>query len=222
MARVKSSVASRKRRKRTLKKAKGYFGSKRTLYRTANEQVMRSLRYSFIGRKQTKRNFRKLWIQRINAACRLNGTKYSQFIYGLNLADVEVNRKMLADMAVNDEMGFKTLVGISNEAIKTYPNGKKDKLNGKVETTQPKVKKEKPVVEAKKTKPEEKPVVEPEKVEIKKEPVAKAEKTEVKEDSVDLNSLTVAELKEMAKEKNLTNYSKLRKAELIEAIKEVL
>lgn len=189
MARVKSSVASRKRRKRTLKQAKGYFGSKRTLYRTANEQVMRSLRYSFIGRKQTKRNFRKLWIQRINAACRLNDTKYSQFIYGLNLADVEVNRKMLADLAVNDELGFKELVDISNEAIKTYPNGKKDKLNGEAL----KISIEKPI-----------------------------EEKETNEKLVDLNSLTVAQLKEIAKEKDLTGYSQLKKADLIEAIKEVL
>ena len=127
MAKVKSSVASRKRRKKILKLAKGYFGSKRTLFRTANEQVMRSLRYSYIGRKQRKRNFRKLWIQRINAACRLNETKYSQFIYGLNLADVEINRKMLADIAVNDPQGFATLVEVSNEAIKAYPNGKASK-----------------------------------------------------------------------------------------------
>jgi|SRR5690554_293124 len=199
MAKAKSSVASRRRRKKVLKQAKGYFGSKRTLFRTANEQVMRSLRYSYIGRKQTKRNFRKLWIQRINAACRLNDTKYSQFIYGLNLADVNINRKMLADMAVNDPEGFKALVDVALDAIKTYPNGKKDKLNGKATVT----------VKETVTKKEE----------PKKETTAKEEP---KKESIDLESLTVAELKEIAKDKDLSGYSTLRKAELIAAIKEVL
>jgi large subunit ribosomal protein L20 len=198
MAKVKSSVASRKRRKKILKLAKGYFGSKRTLFRTANEQVMRSLRYSYIGRKQRKRNFRKLWIQRINAACRLNETKYSQFIYGLNLADVEINRKMLADIAVNDPQGFATLVEVSNEAIKAYPNGKASK----------------PAKEVVKPAPKAAP-----KVEKKVEEKPAAPKKETK---VDLDGLTVAELKEMAKDKGLTGYSALKKAELITALKEVL
>lgn len=197
MAKAKSSVASRRRRKKVLKQAKGYFGSKRTLFRTANEQVMRSLRYSYIGRKQTKRNFRKLWIQRINAACRLNDTKYSQFIYGLNLADVSINRKMLADMAVNDQEGFKALVDVSNDAIKTYPNGKKDKLNGKAA------------------------IPTKENVKIKKEEPTKETVTK-KEESVNLESLTVAELKEIAKANDLTGYSALKKADLIAALKEVL
>src|SRR5690554_102380 len=203
MAKAKSSVASRRRRKKVLKQAKGYFGSKRTLFRTANEQVMRSLRYSYIGRKQRKRNFRKLWIQRINAACRLNETKYSQFIYGLNLADVEINRKMLADIAVNDPQGFATLVEVSNEAIKAYPNGKASKPA--------KVEKVKEVV---KPAPKAAP-----KVEKKVEEKPAAPKKETK---VDLDGLTVAELKEMAKDKGLTGYSALKKAELITALKEVL
>ena len=90
-----------------MKLAKGYFGSKHLLYRTANEQVMRSLRYSYIGRKQTKREMRKLWIARINAAARVNGLSYSVLMHGLKLADVNLNRKVLADIAVNDSVAFR-------------------------------------------------------------------------------------------------------------------
>lgn len=109
MPRVKGGTVTRARRKRTLKLAKGYFGSKHLLYRTAHEQVMRSLRYSYIGRKQLKRDMRKLWIARINAAARMNGLSYSKFMHGLKLANVDMNRKMLAEMAVNDKEGFTAL-----------------------------------------------------------------------------------------------------------------
>mgnify|MGYP003533662259 CR=1 FL=1 len=117
MPRVKGGFTTRRRRKAILKLAKGYFGSKRTLYKTANEQVMRSLAYAYRDRKQKKRNFRKLWIARINAACQLNGMKYSRFINGLNLAGVKVNRKMLADLAVNDPQGFTALVNVAKENL---------------------------------------------------------------------------------------------------------
>ncbi|MBU1140959.1 MAG: 50S ribosomal protein L20, partial [Firmicutes bacterium] len=100
MPRVKGGIVTRKRRKKILKLAKGYFGSKRTLYRTAHEQVMRSLAYAYRDRKQRKREFRKLWITRINAGAKLNGMKYSTLIHGLSLANVQVNRKMLADIAI--------------------------------------------------------------------------------------------------------------------------
>lgn len=108
--RVKGSTPTRNRRKKVLKLAKGYFGSKHLLYRTANEQVMRSLRYSYIGRKQTKREMRKLWIARINAAVRLYDLSYSKFMHGLKLANINVNRKMLSEIAIHDEKGFKDLV----------------------------------------------------------------------------------------------------------------
>ena len=108
--RVKGSTPTRNRRKKVLKLAKGYFGAKHLLYRTANEQVMRSLRYSYIGRKQTKREMRKLWIARINAACRQYDLSYSQFMHGLKLANINVNRKMLSEIAIHDEKGFKDLV----------------------------------------------------------------------------------------------------------------
>ena len=110
MPRVKSSTVTRRRRKRILKLAKGYYGSKHLLYRTAHEQVMRSLAYAYRDRKQRKRDFRKLWITRINAACRLQNISYSRFMYGLKLANIEINRKMLADLAVRDIDGFNQLV----------------------------------------------------------------------------------------------------------------
>ena len=109
MARVKGGVVSRKRRKRVLKLAKGYYGAKHTLFRTAKEQVMNSYNYAFRDRRQKKRDFRKLWITRINAAARMNGLSYSQLMHGLKLAEIEVNRKMLADLAVNDATAFTAL-----------------------------------------------------------------------------------------------------------------
>ena len=121
MPRVKGGYVTRQRRKKVLKLAKGYFGSKHTLYKTAHEQVMRSLAYSYRDRKVRKRDFRKLWIQRINAACQLNGMKYSKFINGLNRAGIDVNRKMLAEMAVNDANGFAQLVELAKQGLVNEP-----------------------------------------------------------------------------------------------------
>ncbi|MBQ1325614.1 MAG: 50S ribosomal protein L20 [Solobacterium sp.] len=115
--RVKGSTPTRNRRKKVLKLAKGYFGSKHLLYRTANEQVMRSLRYSYIGRRQTKRDMRKLWIARINAAARMHDISYSRLMHGLKLADVNINRKMLSEIAIHDENGFKEIVDIAKKAL---------------------------------------------------------------------------------------------------------
>lgn len=109
MPRVKGGIVSRKRRKKVLKLAKGYFGSKHTLYKVANQQVMKSLMYAYRDRRQKKRDFRKLWITRINAAARVNGLSYSRLMHGLKLAGIEVNRKMLADLAVADEKAFTQL-----------------------------------------------------------------------------------------------------------------
>lgn len=118
MPRVKGGYVARRRRKKVLKLAKGYYGSKHTLYKTANEQVMRSLRYSYRDRKQKKREFRKLWITRINAQARVNGMSYSQMMNGLTRANVQVNRKMLADLAVNDQEAFAAYVKIAQENLK--------------------------------------------------------------------------------------------------------
>ncbi|HAQ5586706.1 50S ribosomal protein L20, partial [Enterococcus faecalis] len=102
MARVKGGTVTRKRRKRVLKLAKGYYGSKHTLFKTAKEQVMNSYNYAYRDRRQKKRDFRKLWIARINAAARMNGLSYSKLMHGLKVAEIDINRKMLADLAVND------------------------------------------------------------------------------------------------------------------------
>src|SRR5688572_27353750 len=115
MSRAKSSVPSRRRRKVTLERAQGYYGNKSRSYRAANEQVMHSLRYAYRDRRARKGEFRRLWIQRINAACRENGTTYSRFIAGLKSAEVEVDRKILADLAVTDPAAFTALVAVANE-----------------------------------------------------------------------------------------------------------
>ncbi|MBQ7726575.1 MAG: 50S ribosomal protein L20 [Clostridia bacterium] len=117
MARVKGALATRKRRKKTLKLAKGYFGAKSKLFKTAKEAVMKSGNYAYIGRRQKKRDFRRLWITRISAACKMNGMNYSTFINGLNKAKIQINRKMLADLAVNDAAGFETLVKAAKKAL---------------------------------------------------------------------------------------------------------
>ena len=109
MARIKGGLNAKKRHKRVLKLAKGYRGARSKQYRIAKQSVMRALASSYAGRKQRKRQFRQLWIARINAAARLNGLSYSKFMYGLKLADININRKMLAEMAVNDAEGFTAL-----------------------------------------------------------------------------------------------------------------
>ena len=110
MARIKGAVTTRARHKKVLKRAKGYFGAKSVRFRMANQAVMKSLKYAYIGRKQNKRNFRQLWIARINAAARQNGTTYSKLMNGLKNANINNNRKKLAEMAVNDAKGFTALV----------------------------------------------------------------------------------------------------------------
>lgn len=107
---IKRGVNAVKKRRKIMKLAKGYYGSKSKLYRVAREAVMKSLNYAYIGRKNKKRDFRQLWIARINAACRMNEISYSKFMHGLKLAGINLNRKVLADMAVNDEKSFAALV----------------------------------------------------------------------------------------------------------------
>ncbi len=117
MARIKAGKATHKRHKKILKLAKGYFGAKSKRYRMANQAVMKSMQYAYIGRKLKKRDFRKLWITRINAAARINGMSYSRLISGLKLAGVNINRKMLADLAVNDPGAFSELVALAKEKL---------------------------------------------------------------------------------------------------------
>ena len=116
MARIKRAMMTRKRRKKTLKMAKGYFGAKSKRFKMAKQAVMKSGNYAYIGRKQKKRDFRRLWITRISAACKLNGMNYSTFMHGLKLAGVEINRKMLSEMAISDPVAFTALCEIAKKA----------------------------------------------------------------------------------------------------------
>lgn len=117
MARVKRAVNGHKKRRKIMKLAKGYYGGKSKLYKTANETVIRALRNAYVGRKLKKRDYRKLWIARINAAARINGLSYSKLINGLKLSGIEINRKMLADIAINDEAAFTELVNVAKSKI---------------------------------------------------------------------------------------------------------
>ena len=117
MARIKGGMNARKKHNRTLKLAKGYRGARSKQYRVAKQSVMRALTSSYAGRKERKRQMRQLWIARINAAARINGLSYSKFMYGLKLAGVEMNRKILADMAINDAQGFATLVEVAKSKL---------------------------------------------------------------------------------------------------------
>ena len=146
MTRVKGGTVARARRKKVLKEAKGYFGSKHRLFKTAHEQLMHSGQYAFRDRRQNKRNFRKLWITRINAACRENEISYSRFIEGLNKAGIEINRKMLSEIAINDSASFTEMVKIAKDAL----NGKKYEPK-KIETKAEKKSEEKVEVKEKKT-----------------------------------------------------------------------
>jgi len=168
MTRVKGGTISKARHKKVLKQAKGYFGSKHRLYRTANEQVMHSGKYAFRDRRQKKREFRKLWITRINAACRLNDISYSKFISGLNKAEVTVNRKMLAEIAIDSPKAFSDLVTIAKDALE----GKVTKRTVKVEkkATKAETKKEETKTEKKETTKKETT-----KKETTKKPAAKKE-----------------------------------------------
>ena len=130
MTRIKGGVVARKRRKKVLKEAKGYFGSKHRLYKTAHEQLMHSGEYAYRDRRQNKRNFRKLWIARINAACREENISYSKFIDGLSKAGIEINRKMLSEIAIDNAEAFTQLVNVAKDAL----NGKVAKETKKVET----------------------------------------------------------------------------------------
>ena len=205
MPRVKAGVTAKKRHKKILKLAKGYFGSKRTLYRTAHEQVMRSLAYAYRDRKQRKRQFRKLWITRINAGAKANGMKYSTLIHGLSLANVQVNRKMLSDIAI-----------FQPEDFTAYCKLAKDALAGNLpKVTKPEPKKEAP----KKVEPK---VEAPKKVEPKVEAPKKVEaKVEVAKEVVDYSKWLVKDLKELAAKKNIEGSDKMLKADLVKALSDL-
>ena len=191
MARVKNGAVTKARHKKVLKAAKGYFGSKHRLYKSAKEQLMHSGQYAFRDRKQKKRDFRKLWITRINAACRQNEISYSRFIEGLTKAGVEVNRKMLSEIAINDPKLF-------SEFVKVAKDGKAGKITKMTEVAGSEVS-----VGA-----------------VEKKAAVKTSKTakkEEKSETVDYSKMTVAELKEVASSKGIS-VTGLKKAEIIEAL----
>ena len=173
MARVKNGAVTKARHKKVLKAAKGYFGSKHRLYKTAKEQLMHSGQYAFRDRKQKKRDFRKLWITRINAACRMNDISYSRFIEGLTKAGVEVNRKMLSEIAINDPKMFTELVSVARD-------GKAGKITRASEVAGNEVTVKGTTKAAK-----------------------KEAKVEAKEETTDYSKMTVAELKEVAANKGI-------------------
>ena len=199
MARVKNGAVTKARHKKVLKQAKGYFGSKHRLYKTAKEQLMHSGQYAFRDRKQKKRDFRKLWITRINAACRQNDISYSRFIEGLTKAGVEINRKMLSEIAINDPKAFSELVKIA-----------KDGKAGKIKPEIKEVNEEVTVGASKETKK----VTKTEK-ETKKE--TKKETTKEEKETTDYSKMTVAELKEIEKKKKI-DVTGMKKAEIVEAL----
>ena len=180
MPRVKGSTPTRNRRKKVLKLAKGYFGSKHLLYRTANEQVMRSLRYSYVDRKKLKREMRKLWIARINAAARMHDISYSKLTYGLKLANISINRKMLSELAIRDEKAFAKIVEACKKALENPKAAKVESAEEvKVEKTVKAPKSEKVV----KAKTEKAPKAEKAPKEEKADKPAKAKTTKAKKEA---------------------------------------
>ena len=198
MARVKNGAVTKARHKKVLKEAKGYFGSKHRLYKTAKEQLMHSGQYAFRDRKQRKRDFRKLWITRINAACRQNDISYSRFIEGLTKAGVEINRKMLSEIAINDPKTFSELVKVAKDG-KAGKIKKAEEVSGKEVTISKS--------DSKATKKET----------VKKEAPIKEEKSE-KSEGKDYSKMTVTELKEEAKKAGIKGATTMKKAELVEAL----
>ena len=198
MARVKNGAVTKARHKKVLKQAKGYFGSKHRLYKTAKEQLMHSGQYAFRDRKQKKRDFRKLLITRINAACRQNDISYSRFIEGLTKAGVEVNRKMLSEIAISNPEAFTELVKVA-----------RDGKAGKAKANKTEILKEVTIEGTKTVK----------KADTKKVEAKKEEKKETKKEATDYSKMTVAELKEEAKKQNIKGASTMKKAELLEALK---
>ena len=197
MARVKNGAVTKARHKKVLKAAKGYFGSKHRLYKRAKEQLMTSRRYAYRDRKQKKRDFRKLWIARINAACRMNEISYSKFINGLTRSGVEVNRKMLSELAIADPKAFTKLVEVAKKGLEL-----KEVKEIKVDSTEV-------TISGKTTKSDAKK-------ETKKED-KKEVKEDKKEEKVDYSAMKVAELKEIAASKNI-DVTGMKKADIVAAL----
>jgi len=224
MPRVKGGTVARRRRKKILKLAKGYFGAKHLLFRTAKEQVMNSYMYAYRDRRQRKRDFRKLWISRINAAARMHDMSYSTFMYGLKCSGVEVNRKMLSEIAIHDAAAFEELVKIAQEGTK---KGNKPVITGAKPASADTI-----TVTAGAGKTSTAATTNTKKTETKKadtkikETTAKKApaKTAAKNDTTtdgtpNYSKMTVAELKAIAKEKNIKLPAGSKKSDIIELLK---
>ena len=214
MARVKNGAVTKARHKKVLKEAKGYFGSKHRLYKTAKEQLMHSGQYAFRDRKQKKRDFRKLWITRINAACRQNDISYSRFIEGLTKAGVEINRKMLSEIAINDPKAFTELVKVAKDGKAGKVKAATEVAGLEVTVNKGATKKAAVKKEVKEKVEEVKKEVKAKKAEAKKEVKEKVEKVKEK---IDYKKMTVAELKEVAAKKKI-DVNGMKKAEIIAAL----
>ncbi|GBU10529.1 hypothetical protein AwErysi_01450 [Erysipelotrichaceae bacterium] len=195
MPRVKGGTVARRRRKKILKLAKGYYGAKHLLFRTAKEQVMKSYMYAYRDRRQKKRDFRKLWVTRINAAARIHGMSYSTFMFGLKCAGIEVNRKMLSEVAIHDDKAFGELIKISQAGI---AKGNKPYITGATS----------PSANA---------------ITITPGTGAKTAATPVKEVvaavDTDYSKMTVPELKAVAKDKSIAIPTGSKKADILELLK---
>jgi large subunit ribosomal protein L20 len=203
MVKINFVNARHKRRKKILKLAKGYVGSKSTLYKTAHEQVMRSLQYAYRDRRQKKRNFRKLWITRINAGCVSHNISYSQFIHGLLLAKVEVNRKILADIAYQEPNMFTSYVELAKEylvkkefILLQQKNDKNPKREEKYKFEEKKVQEEVKIIQEKK--------------DLKKD------------EELDLKKMLVSDLKKLAKTYSIDNVTKMKKSDLIKSLEKII
>lgn len=204
MPRVKGGTVARRRRKKILKLAKGYYGAKHLLFRTAKEQVMKSYMYAFRDRRQKKRDFRKLWVTRINAAARMHGMSYSTFMFGLKCAGIEVNRKMLSEVAIHDDKAFGELVKIAKKGIE---KGNKPFITGATSPSADTI----TVTPGTGAKP---------KTATKAAPAKKAEKPAApKAEATDNSKLTVAELKALAKEQGISIPAGSKKADILELLK---
>ncbi|WCA22443.1 50S ribosomal protein L20 [Candidatus Phytoplasma oryzae] len=208
MVKINFTNARRKKRKKILKLAKGYFGSKSILYKTAHEQVMRSLQYAYRDRRRKKRDFRKLWITRVNAGCLNNNISYSLFMHGLKLSKTEINRKMLAEIAFSQPQMFKEYVNLSKKYLDQKQNNilNISDTNNNLELTSSSLSNEDLNIDSSKI--EEKTLEDDNNQNIKK-----------KDNNIVLEKMLLTDLRILARERKIKNFSKLKKTELINILK---
>ncbi|WBL31389.1 50S ribosomal protein L20 [Candidatus Phytoplasma sacchari] len=220
MVKINFTNSRHKRRKKILKLAKGYFGSKSNLYRTANEQVMRSLQYAFRDRRRKKRDFRKLWITRINSGCLQNNISYSLFIHGLVLSNTNINRKMLAEMVFSQPEMFKEYVSLSKFYLEQKKNGSQDYNNVILshENNNNKL-----IINDSFNSVPNKEIISQENLKNENFVYSSVQKknNDIDNKNIELEKILVSDLKKIAKKRNIKNFSKLKKKELIDLLKKI-